>query len=39
MLADFGGGGHRGVGSCHIPRYKADKHILKILNILLKNEN
>ena len=39
MLADFGGGGHRGVGSCHIPRYKADKYILKILNILLKNEN
>jgi hypothetical protein len=37
MLSDFGGGGHRGAGSCSLPAGNADKHIRDIIDILIKN--
>jgi len=38
MLSKFGGGGHRGAGSCRFPAGKAEEYIPNILNILIKNE-
>ena len=38
MLAAFGGGGHRGAGSCSFPRHDAESSISTILDILRKNE-
>ena len=39
MLAEFGGGGHRGAGSTRFPASKADEYINRIIEILSKNEN
>ena len=39
ILAEFGGGGHRGAGSTRFPASKADDYISRIIDILLKNEN
>jgi nanoRNase/pAp phosphatase (c-di-AMP/oligoRNAs hydrolase) len=39
LLADFGGGGHRGAGSASLPVSKADSYIDRIIDALLKNEN
>jgi 23S rRNA-/tRNA-specific pseudouridylate synthase len=38
ICAHFGGGGHRGAGSCCVPADKADQAIATILDILLKNQ-
>lgn len=38
MLANFGGGGHRGAGACRFDEDLADDYIPKILEILKKNE-
>ncbi len=38
MLSDFGGGGHRGAGSCSLPRNDADRSIEAIVGILVRNE-
>jgi hypothetical protein len=38
MLSRFGGGGHRGAGSCTVGADKADETLAAILDILLKNE-
>jgi len=37
MLADFGGGGHRGAGGCSIDATLADTHLERIISILLEN--
>jgi len=37
MLAQFGGGGHRGAGACKFPSNKADEYIPQIISILIKN--
>ncbi len=37
MLSEFGGGGHRGAGSCTIPSEKAEQAISEILKILMEN--
>lgn len=39
LLADFGGGGHRGAGSARLPVSKADSYIPQIVDALLKNES
>lgn len=38
MLSEFGGGGHRGAGSCNFPIEVADKNIKIIIDILVRNE-
>jgi 23S rRNA-/tRNA-specific pseudouridylate synthase len=38
VCAHFGGGGHRGAGSCSVPAEKADQAIATIMDILLKNQ-
>jgi oligoribonuclease NrnB/cAMP/cGMP phosphodiesterase (DHH superfamily) len=38
MLAEFGGGGHRGAGSCNFPAEDADVNIKTILDLLIANE-
>lgn len=38
LCSRFGGGGHRGAGSCNFPEIDADKHIKTILDILQRNE-
>ncbi|MGD1969256.1 MAG: exopolyphosphatase [Desulfobacterales bacterium] len=38
MLAEFGGGGHRGAGSARVPLSKADEIIAKIVHQLLENK-
>lgn len=38
MLARFGGGGHRGAGSCTVPTNQAEDAIDTIVDILLRNE-
>jgi len=39
LLADFGGGGHRGAGSARFHVSKAADDIPKIIDTLVKNEN
>lgn len=39
LLADFGGGGHRGAGSARFHVSKAADYIPKIIDTLVKNEN
>lgn len=39
MLAEFGGGGHRGAGSARFPADKSDGYIKRVTDILLKNED
>ncbi|MCP5053073.1 MAG: hypothetical protein GY940_38255 [bacterium] len=34
----FGGGGHRGAGSCSVPAHRADQAISTILDILIENK-
>lgn len=38
MLARFGGGGHRGAGSCTVSAKDADQCLASILDTLIKNE-
>jgi hypothetical protein len=38
MLSYFGGGGHKGAGSCSFPAQKTDEYLSKIIDILRKNE-
>ena len=38
MLSEFGGGGHRGAGGTRLHVKEAEKSIVKIIDILLKNE-
>ncbi len=38
MLAEFGGGGHRGAGSARVPLSKADETISQIVQQLLENK-
>lgn len=38
MLAGFGGGGHRGAGSCTVPADQAEEAVDTIVGTLLKNE-
>jgi len=38
LLAQFGGGGHAGAGSCNIPAYKAENHLPRIIEILKANQ-
>lgn len=38
LCSRFGGGGHRGAGSCNFPVEQAEEHIRTILDILIKNE-
>ena len=37
LLSNYGGGGHRGAGSCSFPKEKADEYIPAILDVLVKN--
>ncbi len=39
LLADFGGGGHRGAASTRFDSCKADAYLPQIIDALLKNEN
>ena len=39
LLADFGGGGHRGAASTRFDSCKADTYLPQIIDALLKNEN
>ncbi len=39
MLSRFGGGGHRGAGSCTVPAVDADAVTSEILDTLLKNQS
>ncbi len=39
MLAQFGGGGHRGAGSARVPRPQADEIIFQIVDQLIANQN
>ena len=39
MLAEFGGGGHRGAGSARVPLSKADETISQIIHQLLENKH
>lgn len=39
MLSAFDGGGHPGAGACRFPREKADDYLMRILEILKKNES
>jgi oligoribonuclease NrnB/cAMP/cGMP phosphodiesterase (DHH superfamily) len=38
LLANYGGGGHRGAGSCSFPKAKAETYIPAILETLVRNE-
>ena len=38
MLSEFGGGGHRGAGSCTVPCEKAEQAISEVLKILMENK-
>ncbi|HSO18221.1 MAG TPA: exopolyphosphatase, partial [Desulfosarcina sp.] len=38
LLARYGGGGHRGAGSCSLPADRADADIAAILAVLMRNE-
>ncbi len=37
LLSKYGGGGHRGAGSCSFPKEKADEYIPAILDTLVRN--
>jgi hypothetical protein len=37
LLADFGGGGHRGAASARFPADKASSYLPQIINVLIKN--
>ncbi len=37
LLSSYGGGGHRGAGSCSFPKEKADTYIPAILDVLVQN--
>ena len=39
LLADFGGGGHRGAASTRFESHKTDDYLPRIIDVLLKNEN
>lgn len=39
LLADFGGGGHRGAASTRFESSRADTYIPRIIDVLQKNEN
>jgi nanoRNase/pAp phosphatase (c-di-AMP/oligoRNAs hydrolase) len=39
LLADFGGGGHRGAGSARIPESKAQEYIPMIIETLQNNKS
>ena len=39
LLADFGGGGHRGAASARFETSQADTYLPQIINVLQKNEN
>ncbi len=39
MLAQFGGGGHRGAGSARVPQPQADEIIFQIVDQLIANQN
>ena len=39
LLADFGGGGHRGAASTRFRSSEADKYLPRIIDVLQKNEN
>jgi nanoRNase/pAp phosphatase (c-di-AMP/oligoRNAs hydrolase) len=39
LLADFGGGGHRGAASTRFESSKADTYLPQIIDALQKNEN
>ena len=39
LLADFGGGGHRGAGSARFHKSAAQEYIFRIIEALQKNEN
>jgi nanoRNase/pAp phosphatase (c-di-AMP/oligoRNAs hydrolase) len=39
LLADFGGGGHRGAASTRFESSQSDKYLPQIIDALLKNEN
>jgi nanoRNase/pAp phosphatase (c-di-AMP/oligoRNAs hydrolase) len=39
MLAQFGGGGHRGAGSARVPSSKADEVLSQIVDQLLENKD
>ena len=39
LLADYGGGGHRGAASTRIPKNKAQEYIPRIIEALQKNES
>jgi hypothetical protein len=38
ILSEFGGGGHRGAGSCSLSHENAEKQIRNIIDILIHNE-
>jgi hypothetical protein len=38
LLARYGGGGHRGAGSCSLPAGRADADIAALLAVLMRNE-
>ncbi len=39
MLSRFGGGGHRGAGSCTVSKEEADKVVSEMVDILQKNDS
>lgn len=39
LLAQFGGGGHRGAGGCTFPTRKADDYLPKIIQALVDNQD
>jgi len=39
LLADFGGGGHRGAASTRFPAHRLDEYLPQILDVLLQNRN
>ncbi len=39
LMADFGGGGHRGAASARFPAERVDEYLPQILDVLLKNRN
>ena len=39
LLADFGGGGHRGAASARFDSCKADTYLPQIIDVLQKNKN
>ncbi|MCP4213337.1 MAG: exopolyphosphatase [bacterium] len=38
LCSQYGGGGHKGAGSCSFPAGETDVHLRRIIDILLKNE-